>query len=89
MNGNITPQMTGYLKVSPKRPWLAALLGILVVGFGHFYLGKWLKGIGLIVVAIIGSLLTGFLLAPVFWIVSCVWAYTDAKAYNRAAGYAD
>lgn len=76
-----------YLHVERKKPWLAALLGILIVGFGHFYLGMWLKGIGLIVLAIIVSLLTAFLGAPIIWIISCVWAYFDAKSYNRKAGY--
>jgi TM2 domain-containing membrane protein YozV len=75
------------MRVGRKSPGLAALLGILVVGLGHFYLGKWLKGLGLMVVAVIGSLLTGFILAPVFWIFSCAWAYYDAKDYNRKAGY--
>jgi TM2 domain-containing membrane protein YozV len=79
--------MQGYMQVGRKKPWLAALLGILIVGFGHFYLGMWLKGIGLIVLAVIVSLLTAFLGAPVIWIISCVWAYYDAKSYNRKAGY--
>jgi len=78
-----------YMHVERKKPWLAALLGILIVGFGHFYLGMWLKGIGLIVLAVIVSLLTAFLGAPVIWIISCVWAYYDAKSYNRKAGYPD
>jgi signal peptidase I len=77
------------MHVERKKPWLAALLGILIVGFGHFYLGEWLKGVALMVVAVIGSLLIGFLAAPVFWIISCVWAYYDAKSYNRKAGYPD
>jgi TM2 domain-containing membrane protein YozV len=81
------PPMQGYMRVERKKPWLAALLGILVVGFGHFYLGKWLKGIALIIIAIIASVATGFLAAPIFWVISCVWAYYDAKAYNRQAGY--
>jgi signal peptidase I len=79
--------MQGYKRVERKKPWLAALIGILVVGFGHFYLGEWLKGILLIIVTIIISILTAFIAAPIFWIISCVWAYYDAKAYNRKAGY--
>ena len=67
-----------------KKPWLAALLGILIVGVGHMYLGEWGKGIGLLVLALILSAITGGILAPVFWIVSCVWAYTDAKKLNEA-----
>lgn len=80
-------QMQGYKRVERKKPWLAALIGILVVGFGHFYLGEWLKGILLIIVTIIISILTAFIAAPIFWIISCLWAYYDAKAYNRKAGY--
>jgi len=30
---------------SRKRPWLAALLGALVTGFGHLYLRRWRRGI--------------------------------------------
>jgi TM2 domain-containing membrane protein YozV len=77
----------GYLRVDRKRPWLAALLGILIVGVGHMYLGMWAKGIALLVIGLIVSLVTGGILAPVFWIISCVWAYYDAKSYNRKAGY--
>ena len=67
-----------------KRPWLAALLGILVVGVGHMYLGEWGKGIGLLVISLILSVITGGLLAPVMWVVSCLWAYSDAKKLNAA-----
>jgi TM2 domain-containing membrane protein YozV len=81
--------MQGYMRVDRKKPWLAALIGILIVGFGHFYLGEWLKGIALIIVTIIVSIATAFIAAPIFWIISCVWAYYDAKAYNRKAGYAE
>jgi TM2 domain-containing membrane protein YozV len=69
-------------EIKLKKPWLAALLGLLVVGFGHFYLGMWGKGLGLLVISFILSAITGGILAPVMWIVSCVWAYTDAKKYN-------
>lgn len=29
-----------------KRPWLAALLGVLGTGFGHVYLRRWRRAIG-------------------------------------------
>lgn len=29
-----------------KRPWLAALLGVLGTGFGHLYLRRWWRAIG-------------------------------------------
>jgi len=44
-------------------------------------------GILLIVVTGIFVLLTTVLVAPVFWIISGVWAYYDAKNYNREAGF--
>lgn len=31
---------------SQKRPWLAALLGALVTGFGHLYLRRWRRAVG-------------------------------------------
>ncbi|UTF53090.1 DUF7575 domain-containing protein [Natronosalvus rutilus] len=34
---------------SKKRPWLAALLGVLVTGFGHCYLRRWRRALGWIV----------------------------------------
>jgi TM2 domain-containing membrane protein YozV len=72
---------------SRKSPVLAAILGLLIVGVGLFYVGKWWAGLGLIIATIIGSVFTGFLLAPVFWIISAVWSYMAAKDYNRRAGY--
>jgi hypothetical protein len=32
--------------ISQKRPWLAALLGALVTGFGHLYLRRWRRAVG-------------------------------------------
>ncbi|MFB6093308.1 MAG: zinc ribbon domain-containing protein [Haloquadratum sp.] len=29
-----------------KRPWLAALLGMVATGLGHFYLRRWKRGLG-------------------------------------------
>jgi signal peptidase I len=81
--------MQGYMRVDRKKPWLAALLGLIFVGLGLFYLGKWLYGILLIIVTIILSVVTGFLAAPVFWIISVVWSYYAAKSYNSKAGYPD
>lgn len=73
-------------RVERKDPWLAALLG-LIFGGGHMYLGEWAKGILLLIVAIVVSVLTRFAAAPVFWVISPLWAYYDAKAYNRKVGY--
>lgn len=35
---------------SPKRPWLAALLGALVTGLGHLYLRRWRRALGWVLV---------------------------------------
>jgi hypothetical protein len=72
-----------------KSPSEAALLGILIVGLGHVYLGMWGKGIALFLITIVVILFTTVYIAPVFWIISCVWAYYDAKSYNREWGYSD
>ena len=39
-----------------KRPWLAALLGTLATGLGHFYLRRWGRGLGWFVLAVLVSL---------------------------------
>jgi hypothetical protein len=38
-----------------KRPWLAALLGTLATGLGHFYLRRWRRGLGWFVAAVAAS----------------------------------
>ncbi|MFB6251737.1 MAG: zinc ribbon domain-containing protein [Halobellus sp.] len=40
-----------------KRPWLAALLGTLATGLGHFYLRRWGRGLGWFALAVLVSLL--------------------------------
>jgi len=49
--------MVGRSKASGKRPWLAALLGTLATGLGHFYLRRWKRGLGWFVVAVAVSTL--------------------------------
>lgn len=44
--------MLGQSKGSRKRPWLAALLGTLVTGLGHFYLRRWKRGLGWLLAAV-------------------------------------
>jgi hypothetical protein len=44
--------MVGRSKASGKRPWLAALLGTLATGLGHFYLRRWKRGLGWFAVAV-------------------------------------
>jgi len=40
---------------SEKRPWLAALLAILVTGLGHLYLRRWRRAIGWLVAVFVVS----------------------------------
>jgi len=40
-----------------KRPWLAALLGTLATGLGHFYLRRWRRGLGWFAAAVAASVL--------------------------------
>ncbi|WP_311173055.1 DUF6677 family protein [Halobellus ordinarius] len=40
-----------------KRPWLAALLGTLATGLGHFYLRRWKRGLGWFLAAVVASFL--------------------------------
>lgn len=35
---------------SRKRPWLAALLGAFITGFGHIYLRRWRRGLGWLII---------------------------------------
>ena len=70
-----------------KNPTDAFILGLLVVGLGHIYLGKWGKGLALFLITVVATLFITIYLAPVFWIISCVSAYYDAKSYNRGWGY--
>ena len=77
----------GDIRPNRKSPGLAALLGLLIVGLGHMYLGMWGKGLGLLVIGVIISIVTFGFAAPIVWIVSCVWAYSDAKEMNRLNGY--
>ena len=49
--------MVGRSRTSGKRPWLAALLGTLVTGLGHFYLRRWKRGLGWVAAAIAASAL--------------------------------
>jgi zinc-ribbon domain len=77
-------------KGDPKSPMDAALLGFFLIGFGHFYLRMWGKGILLILLTILtAAFLRTSYIFMVFFIISPAWAYYDAKSYNREWGYGD
>jgi uncharacterized membrane protein YdbT with pleckstrin-like domain len=52
------------------------------------YVGKWLRGGVIFILAVIAALLTGGLLWLLFIVISAVDAYMQAQKYNQAAGYA-
>ena len=90
----VTPHMGA---TSQKRPWLAALLSILVTGLGHIYLRQWLRAlwwVALVLVAGMFFLPDGVFfetqpsvseIGPVFVIVAlCVLdSYLLARVHNR------
>jgi len=68
-----------------KKPWLAALLSLLVAGFGQFYVGAW----GLGVLFLVLDLLMGYAYqsneSPVILALNLfVTAVSMIHAYNRA-----
>lgn len=78
-----------------KRPWLAAVLTILVTGLGHVYLRRWIRAIAWIVLAILsvwifvpeGAVMEATFtdIAPmaVVIVMSVLDAYMVAKDHNR------
>jgi len=84
----LPPQPTAAPSLPRKSPLLAAILGILIAGLGDLYVGKWLRGGVIFILAVIAALLTGGLLWLLFIVISAVDAYMQAQKYNQAAGYA-
>lgn len=44
-------------RVSKKRPWLAAVLGVVATGLGHLYLRRWLRAGGWLGIATLTTIL--------------------------------
>ena len=65
-----------------KSPILAAILSFFIIGLGQIYLGLIKKGIILFVLAILGGILTFFIVGWIFWLL--VWIYAIYDAYNSA-----
>lgn len=73
-----------------KSPVVAAILSLLIVGLGHFYIGKWWRGLAFLIAAPVVLLLTIWMLGLgviIVWIIATIDAYMQAKARNRRAGY--
>lgn len=69
-----------------KSPGLAAVLSFFWTGVGQIYNGQILKGLILIVVQVVNSLLMfvliGFVTYPIVWIWGMFDAYRTAEKYN-------
>ena len=76
----------------PKDPAIAVVCSFLVCGLGHVYVGKYAKGLLLMLVYGLAWLLTGilvgFLLVPVIWIYGLWSSHLDAVEHNERLGQA-
>ncbi|WP_370514495.1 hypothetical protein [Alteribacillus sp. YIM 98480] len=70
-----------------KNAGLAAVLSAVWSGLGQIYNGQIAKGIILMIIQFINSLLffvlIGFITYPIVWIYGMVDAYKQAEKYNR------
>ncbi len=74
---NIPKQNTKIKK--PKKMWLTLLLSLLFIGFGHFYLGKYLRGL----IFLAFALITGYLSLKYhdfiyIWLMISIYQIIDA-----------
>jgi TM2 domain-containing membrane protein YozV len=73
--------------VKSKNPLFAALLSFFLSGLGQVYNGQFGKGIMYFAIAIICGLLInvviGLVLAPIWWIINILDAYSTAKRINQ------
>jgi len=77
---------------SPKSPLVAALITLVLPGFGHFYAGAWLRGLGVMIFLYIGFFAApvflgsfGLLLAPVLSALAAWDAWRMAEHANSLA----
>ena len=73
-----------------KDPAIAVVCSFLVCGLGHVYVGRYAKGLLLMVTYALAWLLTGilvgFLFVPVIWIYGLWSAHHDAVEHNERLG---
>jgi TM2 domain-containing membrane protein YozV len=77
-------------KIGRKNPTLAAVLSVLIIGLGHVYVGKILRGIGMfffsLIIAFVFAISFGegglWVIAVVLWVFSGYDAHAQAKRYN-------
>jgi len=69
-----------------KSTGIAVIASFFIPGLGQIYCGKILRGIGILIAAIIAAcliiVLIGFIIYPVLWIWNLYDAYTLAKKIN-------
>lgn len=84
------PQYVQQVRPDRKNPGIAALASLIIVGIGHFYVGKWWRGLAFMVAAIVlfwGTIwMFGFGVVAV-WIAAPIDAYNQAKKHNLKYGY--
>ena len=80
-------ERTIYYEKKKKNVGIAVLLSILIPGFGHIYIGKIKRGLIILTIAIISSILCsvliGCLTTPLIWLFSIHDSYQLAKDYNN------
>jgi uncharacterized Zn finger protein (UPF0148 family) len=75
-----------------KNPALAGVLALIILPLGHFYIGKWWRGLGFMAAAFILFWLTIWMFGAgviIVWIAAPIDAYNQAKERNRRYGYPD
>ena len=76
-----------------KNPTLAAILNVLIIGLGHLYLGRIMRGLGLLLFSYVILTITAFsmgidsmwVMAIILYIFSAYEGYNQAKRYNILA----
>ena len=79
--------------IPSKNPALAAILNVLIIGLGHVYLGRIMRGLGLLLFSYVILTFTAFslgvdamwVMAIVLYIFSAYDGYNQAKRYNIIA----
>lgn len=76
--------------IPSKNPALAAILNVLIIGLGHLYLGKFMRGLGLFIISVGILTITTFSvgsdamwgMAIMLYIFAGYDGYNQAKRYN-------
>lgn len=76
---NLSTETTATPTPAQKSPILAAILSLLIAGLGEIYVGKWLRGAAIFLVAVIAALWLGWPLWVLFIGISAADAYYQAQ----------